>query len=240
MENKPIIIGVSGFARSGKDTFVKIAKKILKENGYTTQQKAFANELKNDIDDWLKEKYGISAWTDDAEEKKIIRPFLVAHGCGKRFQTKGKCWIDKVDEKIKFEMGVYGHAYINHLKHVIFISDVRFPNEADWIHNDWNGWLVHLKKYSVITPKGEPIYNEIGQLENPPWKHFDQPPNSEEAENDPICEEKSDYNLEMENAIEREYRLNNIKITPESLIDNTYLNEEIKKCLTQCHLLTLT
>lgn len=223
MTNKPIVIGVGGFARSGKDTFVKIAKKILKKNGYTPIKLAFADAVKEDMDTFLKENYNISAWTDDTEEKKIIRPFLVSHGCGKRLQTEGKYWIDKVNEEIERI----------HCEDVAFISDCRFPNEVDWIHEKWGGWFVHLKKYSISdlhTASGE-YY--LGQ------KLYDVAPNEEEATNDPICEKKADYKLEMENAIEREQRLKGIKITVDSLVDNTYLNEEIKLCLSKCPFLTL-
>ena len=224
MTNKPIVIGVGGFARSGKDTFVKIAKKILKENGYNPIKLAFADAVKEDMDAFLKENYNISAWTDDTEDKKIIRPFLVAHGCGKRLQTDGKYWIDKVNEEIERI----------HCEDVVFVSDCRFPNEVDWIHEKLGGWFVHVKKYSEI-----PLSSAGGQQGDGTFKKFDDAPNDEEAKNDPLCEQKADYKLEMENAIEREQRLKGIKITVDSLVDNTYLNEEIKLCLSKCPFLTL-
>ncbi len=221
-KSKPIIIGVGGYARAGKDTFVKIAIKILKENGYNPIRLAFADQLKYEIDPFLKQFYGISAWTDKSEEKLIIRPLLVAHGCQKRIQTDGKYWVDTIDKKIEHE---------TFTSDVVLVSDCRFPNEVDWVHNKWGGWFVHLKKYSIKPCKNMQT----------PWdyKSYDTAPNDEEAENDPICEKKSDYNLSLENTIERELRLNNIKITPDSLIDNTYLNKEIKLCLTKCPFLTI-
>src|SRR4051812_39499525 len=99
--NKKIkIIGVGGYARSGKDTFVKIASKILSQNGYTSSKLAFADALKKDFESFIKEKYNIDVWTDDNAEKSLIRPLLVAHGCGKRNQTKGNYWIDKVNDQL--------------------------------------------------------------------------------------------------------------------------------------------
>ncbi len=237
LNDKPIVIGVSGMARAGKDTFVKIARKILKENGYTSDKLAFADALKSDIDEWLIEKYGISAWTDNTEEKNIIRSFLVAHGCGKRIQTQGKYWIDKIDDKIR--SFIYSASYPQNTisKHVIFISDCRFPNEVDWVHNKWNGWLIHLKKYSFATYiQGCEMTKDAVNTE---IKIYDRAPNDEEAKNDPICEKNADYRLELENVIEREQRVNGIKITADSLVDNTYLNEEIKLCLTKCPFLTI-
>jgi hypothetical protein len=229
MPEKPIVIGVGGFARSGKDTFVKIAKKILKENGYSSIKLAFADQLKEEIDPFLREYYGISAWTDATEEKNLIRPLLVAHGCQKRIQTNGSYWIDKINEEIN----------LIHCEDVVFVSDCRFPNEVDWVHNKWGGWFVHVKKYSMR-------HEYVGLFDNgdviksgPLQKVYDSAPNEEEAMNDPMCEQKADYKLEMENAIEREQRLNGIKITVDSLKDNTYLNEEIKSCLLKCPFLTL-
>jgi hypothetical protein len=229
MSDKPIVIGVGGFARSGKDTFVKIAKKILKEHGYSSIKLAFADALKEEIDPFLIANYGISAWTDDTEQKRVIRPFLVAHGCGKREQSNGTYWINKIDQAIEG---------IHFSEDVIFISDCRFPNEVDWVHEKWGGWFVHLNKYSVKSGMQYDSFTgkESGFRE---WKQYDDAPNEEEAKNAPICAKKADYCLEMENAIERELRLTGNKITVESLIDNTYLNGEISKCLSKCPLLTL-
>lgn len=254
-DKKPIVIGVGGFARSGKDTFVKIARKILSERGYRCIRLAFADALKEEIDPFLIKHYGISAWTEDAEEKKLIRPFLVAHGCGKRIQTNGKYWIEKID----YLIGAHHNSHIINSKEavdVIFISDCRFPNEVDWVHEKWGGWFVHLSKYNMVNDISYTFdyesYPELDGVEHPEQyepdayieeevirKIYDKAPNAEEAENDPICAVKSDTRLAMENAIDREFRLTGNKITVDSLIDNTYLNEEIKLCLLKCPLLTL-
>jgi hypothetical protein len=222
-EPNPIIIGVGGMARSGKDTFVKIARKILKENGYSSIKLAFADALKEEIDPFLRENYSISAWTDIDEEKTIIRPFLVAHGCGKREQSNGTYWVNKINDAIDI---------IHFTEDVVFISDCRFPNEVDWVHDKWGGWFVHLKKYTHVE-------GGYGLGEGFTHKMFDMPPNEEESIQDPICESKADYKLELENAIEREKRLAGNTIVAESLIDNTYLNNEIKLCLMKCPLLNI-
>ena len=225
LNKKPIVIGVGGFARSGKDTFVKIARKILSQNGMSSKRLAFADALKEEMDPFLKQHYGISAWTDNTEEKTIIRPFLVAHGCGKRLQTKGKHWIDKLEKFLSMSG-----------EDVIFISDCRFPNEVDWVHDweklRWSGWFVHLKKYTNFQLYSNGIPDGF-------FPKYDDAPNAEEAENDPICEKNADYKLELENVIERELRLTGNRITADSLIDNQYLNDEIKLCLTKCPFLTI-
>lgn len=229
---KPIVIGVGGFARSGKDTFVKIAKKILKEHGYSSIRLAFADALKEEIDPFLKEYYGISAWTEDTDEKKVIRPLLVAHGCQKRIQNP-TYWIDKLDQAIET---------IHYGEDVIFVSDCRFPNEVDWVHDwiklRWSGWFVHVKKYSIKSGMQYDSFTGKG-TGNREWRQYDEAPNGEERHNDPLCQENADYKLEMENTIERELRLTGNKITVDSLVDNTYLNEEIRLCLQKCPFLNI-
>lgn len=218
---KPIVIGVGGFARSGKDTFVKVAKQVLKDNGYSCIKLAFADALKEEIDPFLRQHYDISAWTDDTDEKKIIRPYLVAHGCGKRMFGDGRYWIDQIDQAIES---------IHFTTDVIFISDCRFENEVDWLHEKWGGWFVHLKKYSVKSGMQHDSFTggEIGHKE---WKQYDEAPNEEEAIQDPKCEAKADYKLELENVVERELRLTGNKISVNDLTYNTYLSGEIKICL---------
>ena len=218
------VIGVSGYARSGKDTFVKIASNILNKNGYNTKKLAFADGLKSDLDDWLKEKYNVSAWTNDDDEKKLIRPFMVAHGCGKRFQTGGQYWIDKVNQSLSTD---------NSNNTIYFISDVRFDNEAKWLHENWDGYLVHLKRYSCYTSVLD------GKSTNKVLhRSYDDAPNEEELKQDPLVLSQADYKLELENVIEREKRLGNI-ITLDNLMDNSYLVEEITRCLTKCPFLNI-
>lgn len=220
---KPIIIGCSGLARAGKDTFVKVAMDIVNKNGYSSTKVAFADSLKEEVKQMLKDSYfNLNVNTEDTEKKKQIRPLLVWWGCTRRNLGNGFYWIDKVEEKV------------NNLKEdVIFVSDCRFPNEADWLHEKWGGWFVHLKKYSILSGMQYDSFTgkESGVRE---WKQYDEAPNVEEATNDPLCEQKADFRLELENAIERELRLTGNKITPESLVDNSYLINEITTCLSQC------
>ena len=221
------IIGVGGYARAGKDLFVKIATKILSENGYAARRIAFADALKMDLDDWLIAKYGISAWTDKDSEKNVIRPLLVAHGCQKRLQTEGKYWVEKAEAQLHqlAEHFVFEDTKEQRRKELVFlVSDVRFPNEGEWIH-ELAGWVVHLRKY---RNKKYPF--PLNFL--PPRKDFDNAPNAEEAKNDPLLAEICDYHLDLEQILDN-------KNSPQSLLGNSYLNREIKLCLAQCPFLTI-
>jgi len=50
------IIGISGYARSGKDLFTSVAQKILKEHKIKSEKFALAYELKNDLKSLIKNK----------------------------------------------------------------------------------------------------------------------------------------------------------------------------------------
>ena len=77
-QSKIPLIGLTGYARSGKDTFFQFANLLTSSRkSYDCQRFAFADELKKECDDFLKSTLGISAYTSDSKEKEIVRPFLV-------------------------------------------------------------------------------------------------------------------------------------------------------------------
>lgn len=151
-----LLYGISGVARAGKDTFASLLEQHLMTTGWAAARIAFADELKRELDPVLLQLYGISAFTADPVEKTIIRPFLVAHGKARRDQTEGAYWIDKVKPQVKDWMW---------LGRTAIVTDVRYANEAAWIHS-LGGKVVYVQR---INPNG----SIVG------------PANPEEAENDP-------------------------------------------------------
>ncbi len=67
-------IGVSGFARSGKNLFCDIAQKVLKEKyNLTSKTYALAYFLKKDCEPFIQEKLGLSAFSEKTEDKNAFR-----------------------------------------------------------------------------------------------------------------------------------------------------------------------
>jgi len=136
-----MIIGISGVARSGKDTLANNFVKIFKRLGIKAKRYAFADELKREVRPFLKKNTGIDSFTQDDELKKIIRPFLVAYGTHVRRAMNENCWIETLESYLKKE-------------EIAIVSDVRYENEADWILK--NGFLVHIarldKENNLIKP----------------------------------------------------------------------------------------
>lgn len=132
--NVPMIIGLTGLARCGKDTFCNYARQHLKSLNYETQRLAFADELKKDIDEFLIEKLGISAFTEVTSEKEIIRPMLTTWGTDIMRKKDDLHWVKKVEEVI-----------VENKKNniVSIVTDIRFPNEIEYIHKI-GGKVIHL------------------------------------------------------------------------------------------------
>lgn len=195
------VIGISGLARSGKDTFTSISEYILREQyGLKTKRFALASELKKDLEQLIWEKTTINVFTDDSNKKRIIRPLLVAYGDVMRAVTEGTYWTDAVENELK-------KTNVD----VAFITDIRYDeypkDELYWLKHKMNGKLIHIRKWHFDTNHHE--------------KTYDLPPNDHEAKNDPKLQRKSDYcfewedystlNISYEDMLKDDILLNNIK-----------------------------
>ena len=196
-----ILIGVGGLARAGKNTFVEIAKNILTKNNYRVIELAFANKLKNEVQEMLRKNgFGLDVLNLSADEKERVRPLFVFWGCQRRFESDGGLyWVNEVDQQIQeliHDTQSAGESTDRMVvlvdRMVVLVSDVRFPNEATWVHKKWGGSVVHLKKW-----KWEDVRDGLGGGEET-IKVYDSAPNEEEAKQDPIVEAMSDVKTEWE------------------------------------------
>lgn len=175
-----MIIGLSGVAGAGKDTFFKIFKKLIGDKRKVVRF-ALADALKKEVSTWTKKHYGICAFDCSREQKEVIRPFLVLHGVQKRMASEGRHWIEKLDPELKEYVDSDDIAIVTDIRYADFEKD-----EAYWIQHELNGFIVHISMY---IPKKNP--NE-GVLE----MHFVKPYNDEEARNDPKLKDASDIKVE--------------------------------------------
>lgn len=139
------IIGISGYARSGKDTFYNRSALHLKSRNLESIRYAFADALKEELDGLLKEHVGISAFTEKDKEKELIRPLLVTYGTELRRQLNPNCWIDKIKSRVLADAGEGKY---------VFITDVRFENEAQWVKSQ-GGTMVYVERDSIKPANGE-------------------------------------------------------------------------------------
>ena len=206
-----IIIGISGYARSGKDLFTTVAQKVLKEHKLKSEKFALAYELKNDLKSLVKTKVGIDVFTDNTQEKSIIRPLLVAYGDVMRKTSEGKYWTSKV-----------GHRIDKSKVDVVFITDIRYDvypeDECTWLQNKMGGKLIHITKFKQGTvPQGKRF------SKNKIVKMYDAAPNDHELLNDPKVKAKANYAFEWEDYSDK---LDNILLD-----DHPYIREKVTEAL---------
>jgi len=168
-----LIIGISGVARSGKDTFAKILEEEINMSYAAFRhayRRALAHQLKSDVKEDFMNRFGIDSFTQDPIEKAVIRPFLVEYGKRFREETQGQHWTGKLQKEIKSKFK----------SSIIIVTDIRYAvyekDEYSWIRRQ-NGLLIHVSRYD----KG--------------IKDLILPPNDDEAFNDPILEALADYKV---------------------------------------------
>ncbi len=162
----PLIFGISGVARCGKDTLCKHLVNKLEKSSIPCMTLSFATALKQDIDPFLKEKFNISAFTNDNHEKSIIRPLLVSYGTEVWRKLDPDIWIKKIEKRVE-------NASKN--KIIVLIPDVRYENEARWIKKN-GGFLIHLSRMGIKPANFEekvndPIVKNIADVKIR-WKTF--------------------------------------------------------------------
>ena len=191
--NKPLIIGIGGCARAGKDTFASILTNRLNAAGRSVDKFAFADALKQDCDSFCKEKLGISAFTQVPNEKLLIRPLLVWYGDAKRKQSNGRYWVDIIDAKVKASKSDF-----------CIVTDVRYDfyerDEISWVKEDRHGLVVHVSRWSM-NPVKVNLMGTIDKIGAYPMqqKVFVPPANDHEKENDPKVKAKANHVIEWEN-----------------------------------------
>jgi hypothetical protein len=133
-----MIIGISGVARSGKDTLANGFVRILKELGVKSERLALADELRSECRSFIKKTLNIDVLNMTDDEKKIVRPFLVFWGTHMRRKADENCWIKALEKRRKPDA-------------LTIVSDVRYQNEADWVKES-GGFLIHIAR---LDEKGE-------------------------------------------------------------------------------------
>lgn len=166
--NNTKIITCGAKARVGKDLLCDFLKKLLEEKGFKVEKRSLATPLKEMTDEFLIKNIGISAFTQDEKEKKLIRPFLVETGKMLRIKTQGRFFTQKLDDWLA------GNIDLD----FVLVPDCRY---AEYEQDE----VFYFKK------RGAFIIN-IDR-----WVKFGfiEPANKEEEENAPKIAKAADYHL---------------------------------------------
>jgi len=164
------IIGISGVATSGKDTLCNMISRYLSQKNIISKRIALADNLKNDLRDFILDKFSIDITKSTPEEKSLVRPIMVSYGKIRRSISKGTHWTQKVEKDLE---------RLTSENIIPIITDIRYmeypEDEYFWLKNK-NGVLVHISRLDL---NGNLI----------------PPANFEEKENDVKLKEVSDLKL---------------------------------------------
>lgn len=144
-----MIIGLSGYSRSGKDTVAGI---LIGLHGYNSR--AFANGVRElllevnpaiSINEYgsrtLKDIVQTNGW-EEAKKYKLVREYLQTLGLGARKVLGEETWIN------------HAMSGISSSQQVVF-TDVRFPNEAQMIKNLY-GQIWRIQRPGVVAVNNHP------------------------------------------------------------------------------------
>jgi len=173
-----MIIGVSGVARSGKDTFFKLFKKCMGAEGKFFRRFAFADKLKSDIRPLIKRSFNIDIKKCSDDEKELIRPLMVEYGkIGRNIDEN--YWVNKLMNQIL--------SYKDPRSGVI--TDVRYENEQLYLKNHFEKCInIYISRDGCDPINEEEALNDPQLKKNADytisWKSF----NESEEEGIPYIE----------------------------------------------------
>ena len=134
-----VVVGICGRKRAGKDTVGKLIRLVAESNGLTTARLALADELKDELalamscNNPPMTRNEARLLLDSDEHKEPLRPMMQAWGEYRRKSFGEDYWIRKIEPKID------GSPY-----DIITVTDVRHPNEAEYINCLGRGVVVRV------------------------------------------------------------------------------------------------
>lgn len=135
----PIIIGITGFKRSGKDTAAVYLLNCFSYKKFPIVKRlGFADGVKEEIAEALGTTVKV---IEDRKNIPEVRRLLQWWGTEFRRADNDLYWIDRLANKIaalQWKAGPDKRA-------VIIIADCRFPNEADFIRSN-GGYIIKVER----------------------------------------------------------------------------------------------
>ncbi len=142
------LVGISGFKRSGKNTFADVLRQVAHERGLAFVAVAFADPLRRAA----AAAYGVdvSNFTDDAKKDTLCeawgityRQMLINLGEAMR-SVDADHWVKALRQQVEST-----HPVLNKLSMLVTVTDVRRVNEAAAVH-DLGGVNVLVRRPGVV------------------------------------------------------------------------------------------
>lgn len=143
----PIVIGFAAKKRHGKNAAARLFRSIGMPRGYTVIERGFADALKEECARAIAEYHPTKNYVKilsemyQDERKEEYRLLMQWWGTNFRRAQNSTYWLDRMDEWIG------ANAY-NTPNTIICLTDVRFPNEVEFIKNNQraNHFTGHMVK----------------------------------------------------------------------------------------------
>ena len=148
------IVGISGFARTGKDTLCDL---ITKKNP-RFRRYAFADKLKRDLHLFLMEQCKINILHLSENEKKLVRPLLISYGCMMRNMGDGLHWVRELEKQMLDD--VLFQNNLGNTDIIPVITDFRFENEVIYFKSKYNLIMTEVVRNEAPEPPDEEKLNQ--------------------------------------------------------------------------------
>jgi hypothetical protein len=99
----PLIVGIGGCSRVGKDTWATLLSEYLLENSHLPiDVKCFslASKVKEECKQIVWDKYKLDVFSDNSEQKSTFRHLLVEYCDRKRYETNGQYFINDLKLRV--------------------------------------------------------------------------------------------------------------------------------------------
>jgi hypothetical protein len=146
------VVGIAGGLNTGKGTVAA----VFKHNGY--MERNFADPLKRIVRDLFNVPTRV-LWGPSENRTPLVRAMLQELGTDYARKYRPNIWIDKMEESLAAfaESGLRGYRGI-------VISDVRFKNEVDFIH-EIGGTTILLTRPGNATHLPEVLATHSSETE---------------------------------------------------------------------------
>jgi hypothetical protein len=157
---RPIIIGLAGYAGTGKDT---VRELLEQQHGFCGF--ALADPIRNMVREMLSSCSISEKWMDERELKEDIIPEL---GVSYRHlaQTLGTEWGRGLHASlwVRLAESYLKEMMLNRETHFV-VSDVRFANEASWIQSH-GGVIWRVKRDYAVPVREHASETEVDEMES--------------------------------------------------------------------------
>jgi hypothetical protein len=134
-----LMIGISGAARSGKDTLCRsLIREFQKINKQAVRKSLAGDIIKNDLNILTQSKLNLNCFTENTKEKELLRPLMVEYGKLMRNKTEGRYFTNN---------------FLPESNKINIIPDIRYAeyenDEIYWLKDEMNGFLIFLEREGI-------------------------------------------------------------------------------------------